>query len=143
MFFSLGNGLQLDYNKLNDSASLIVAKSGNKLGYIYSIDTIMFHEMLKAIRQVYVKGIGESKTIKSPYVNNNDSITVTHGPDYISVAFQCKVQNLNEDKVIDVVKTFNLKPAFVHTFIRTIIGSTPPSQPPMGKPNENKPNPTV
>lgn len=143
MFFSLGNGLQLDYNKLNDSASLIVARSGNKLGYVYSIDTIMFHEMLKAIRQVYAKGIGDSKTIKSPYVNNSDTITVTHGPDYISVAFQCKFQNLNEDKVIDVVKSFHLKPAFANTFIRTIIGPTPPSQSPLSKPNENKPNPTV
>ncbi len=122
MLFNLAPDLQLDYNKLNDAASLIVGKSGTKDSFVYAIDSIMFQDMLKTISKVYSDNAPQPATVISPYVNNSDIITVSKGVDYIRVSFRCKFQPFNTNLVNVVEKSFNIKLGFAPRFVEAIVG---------------------
>lgn len=124
MLFNLAPDLQLDYNKLTDSANLIVGKSGSKENYVYAIDTIMFHDMLNAIVKIQSEIAQQPITINSPYVNNGDIITVSKGMDYVRVNLKCKFQAFTSVAVQSVDKVFNLKPDYALRFVETVTGKT-------------------
>lgn len=122
MLFNLAPDLQLDYNKITDTANLIVGKSGSKDSFVYAIDTLMFHEMLDSVVKISRETTPQPITIYSPYVNNNDTIAVSAGLDYIRVSIKCKFQPFSSTTVQAVEKTFNIKPKFAIRFVEAITG---------------------
>lgn len=131
MFYNLSNDIQLDYNPITKNASLVLSAKGTVPAYIYCIDSIMFSDMLLAIRKIYTTSLGTTTTITSPYVNNQDSITVTRGEDYVKVTIKGSFQLPGKATVSTIDKAILLKLTHIPKFLTSILGPTPqkPKQP--------------